>query len=305
MAKPEPPPKPQPRSMYVFHGYGGHGRAVGSPENFPDTPEFDASFRISGETLRDTLQKRFPDDKVFVQKAWEKNSLLATLASAADPIAQVHIMCHGAPTRASLAAFYDNLSRLRARARRFNALPKPDDEANVVAALREEDALCANFFKRGMDAGAKAALKGRHARDASWHIWACACGNPEGALGYPDPEIDVYLKRFGFGQLKAEGIAIEIARELGVVCTASIEDVATDNGLAFWHGDAKKNVVRNDNKTGAKKPFWMWIDPKAKWVSYDAAGKAMPEVSFMGVTRKPADLPKDGPPKWLTDAYWA
>jgi hypothetical protein len=137
---------------------------------------------------------------------------------------------------------------------------------------------------------------------ASWQIWGCYAGYEEDTFeGIGNADIDPYLKRFNLGNPPVPGVAVDIAKHIGVTCTAAIDG----SGLEFWHGTSSKKVVRNDRKTPAKKPFWLWNTSGSKWVSYDSTGSRLPKPIIFEQARDAADLPTPKPPKWLTDIFWS
>lgn len=289
-------------SILVFYGFSGNPRRP-SP-SFPDGTDYDTSFKLVAETLADSLARLFPGNTVQVKQAWTKDVIVTELQNAASPVGQVHIVGHGDVTGVSLGYHFDGWTRLGARVRKWDAAPGTDDE-KAVGALRDEDALLSGLFSRGLDRATVAAIKAKLAPGVTWQIWGCWAGYPVTTFG-DDPGILVhpalarYFKRFNFGAPQVDGVAVDIAKALGVICTAAIDGW----GLSFWHGKPDKTIERNGTATPARKPFWLWNTPGSRFVSYDSTGSLLAKPLIFGVPRDPPELRGGAPPTWLTSLYW-
>ena len=285
-------------SIYLFYGYSGD--AGKPPPAFPGGTDRDKSFQLVAETLGVMLGKLFPKDKVYVRQAWTKDVVMQELENAKEPIRQVHIACHGDSTWLSLAYHFDQGDRIHKRAQKYNGQALPDDE-RAIAAMKEEDALVAGYLTHGLEPARVTAIKSKHAKDAGWQVWGCYAGYPVDVFTTGSgAELDAYFLRFNLGKSALDGIMVEVAKTFGVFCTAA----KGHGGLEFWHGTKAKKVERNDTKTPAKKPFWLWNVAKSVWVSYGPDGKELPKPLIFGVPCDQKDLPKPMPPKWLTDLYY-
>ncbi|MBU0680016.1 MAG: peptidoglycan recognition protein family protein [Proteobacteria bacterium] len=286
---------PTAKSIYVFYGFSGD---PGKVPAFPTGKDNDRSLELVAATLKDTLAALYPSDKIYVLQAWTKNIIIDSLAKATEKIRQVHIACHGDSTMLSLAYKFDQGNRLKARAKRINGMTGTSS-ALAIAAMKDEDALVAGFFTHAVDQTTLQKIKNNHLEKAAWQIWGCYCGYASDSFsGIGDAVIDPYLKRFNMGKLSLPGLAVEIAKTLGVTCTAAKGGA----GMNFWHGEKGKKVVQNSNTTPAKKPFWLWNTKGSTWVTYDAAGKALPKPLLFQVARDKSALPAPQPPAWLTQA---
>ncbi|MGD8859535.1 MAG: hypothetical protein PVI30_05945 [Myxococcales bacterium] len=287
------------RNIFIFYGYSGSKKKP-TPSH-PDGTDHDRSLQLTAETLGESLQALYPSDRVQVIQTWSKDQLLAALSTAGDgTIRQVHVCTHGDSTMLSLAFRFDGGRRLLARAKKFNARSGTARE-RALEAMREEDAIIAGFFSRALDPKRLAALKAKHTEDASWQIWGCFAGYDQTAFrGIGDTHVDRYLKRFNLGQARIDGVAVDIAKSLGVSVTAA----KGAGGLEFWHGTAAGQVVRNDARTAAKKPFWLWNAAQSTWVTFDSSGALKSQPEIFQIARSAAQLGAGKPPKWLTDLYY-
>ncbi|MBU1405603.1 MAG: peptidoglycan recognition protein family protein [Proteobacteria bacterium] len=283
------------QAIYIFYGFSGDG---GPTPAFPGGQDNNRSLELVAATLKDTLAALYPSDVIYVLQAWTKNIMIEALAKAPEKIRQVHIACHGDSTRLSLAYYFDQGKRLRELAKKIDKMAG-NSNAKAIKAMQEEDALVAGFFTHAVDPATLQQIKNNHMETAAWQIWGCYCGYASDSFrGIGDAVVDPYLLRFNMGQLKVPGIAVEIAKTLGVTCTAAQGGA----GMNFWHGEQGKKVVENTRKTRAKKPFWLWNTKGSSWVTYDATGKALAKPLIFQVARDKAHLPTPNPPAWLTQA---
>src|SRR6266511_2175652 len=300
-----PPGAPTPapaakRANYVFYGFSG---AQPLP-SFPDGRDTDQSFALVARTLEMTLKKLFPGDDVHVIQAWTKEKILDALEHATAPIRDVHIAAHGAATWISLAYHFN--PRLVARILRVNALAMSEHE-RALETMRSEDAMIAGFFTNAIDPARLAAIRANHGPGASWQIWGCYAGESPTRFGDPSlpPPLFEYFQRLNLGLAQVDGVAAEIAKRLGVVCTAARDRPGQpERGLEFWHGTRARTVEKNTTTTPAQMPFWLWNVPGSEWVSYDSSGGALPNPQFLGTARTPAELLAGKPPRWLSDLFW-
>jgi hypothetical protein len=222
---------------------------------------------------------------------------------------QVHLIGHGDATGVSLAYHYDQWRRLADRISKFDGASGTENE-KAVRALRDEDALLSGLFTRGLDAARLSTIKAKFVAGASWQIWGCWAGEPDAVFGHivapsgVDPAViallNRYFGRFNFGAPSVPGVAVDIAKGLGIMCTAARDGW----GLAFWHGEAKKAVVRNDTATRPNKPYWLWNAPGSRFVTYKPDGSRAAAPMIFGKARTVAEIAGGAPPKWLTDLYW-
>lgn len=283
------------QAIYIFYGFSGDG---GPTPAFPGGQDNDRSLELVAATLKDTLAALYPSDVIYLLQAWTKNIMIEALAKAPEKIRQVHIACHGDSTRLSLAYYFDQGKRLRDLAKKIDKLAG-NSNAKAIKAMQEEDALVAGFFTHAVAPATLQQIKNNHVETAAWQIWGCYCGYASDSFrGIGDAVVDPYLLRFNMGQLKVPGIAVEIAKTLGVTCTAAQGGA----GMNFWHGEQGKKVVENTRKTRAQKPFWLWNTKGSSWVTYDATGKALAKPLIFQVARDKAHLPNPNPPDWLTQA---
>lgn len=285
--------------IFVFYGYSGD-EPGGKVPSFTSGVDHNRSFEIASTTLGVILQKLFPHSEIRVRRAWQKSKVFDALKAADKPIRQVHIMAHGDSTWLSLAYEYDGGKRLKKRVRKFNTMTTLSRDKRAFKQWAEEDAIIAGYFTHSLPASEVSALKQKHLADAGWQIWGCFAGKEKDKFESADPELDDYLKRFALGQRGAEvsGIAVEIAKSLGVTCTAALGT----RGVEFWHRENNR-IVRNRTSEAAKAPFWMWVGPPSKWVSYDERGKRTTKTIFFQWTWEDGDLRPGSPPDWFTDAY--
>lgn len=287
--------KPTFKSIYVFYGFSGD---PGKVPTFPGGKDNDKSLELVAKTLKDTLAALYPSDKIYVLQAWSKNIIIDSLAKATEKIRQVHIACHGDSTMLSLAYKFEKRKRLKARAKKINNI-SGTSKALAIKAMKDEDALVSGFFTNAINKTKLQQIKDNHSEKAAWQIWGCYCGYATDSFsGIGDAVIDPYLKRFNLGKLSLPGIAVEIAKTLGVTCTAAKGGA----GMNFWHGEKGKKVLQNTTKTPAKKPFWLWNTKGSAWVTYDVAGKALPKPLIFQAARDKSALPTPKPPSWLTRA---
>ena len=290
----------EPRSILVFYGYSGEAALP----DYPDGVDTNQSFALVAKTIAATLRKAFPGDEVTVVQAWHKDKLIDALERAAHPIRQVHVACHGDSTRLSLSYHYDE--RFQHAVDTYNAM-SGSDHARGLAALKAEDAIVAGFFKWGLEPGRLDRIAAAHAPGATWQIWGCFAGYPSDTLGDPGftAAQNAYVTRMGLGFTTVDGIAVEIAKQLKVTCTAAVDEPGlSDRGLLFWHGTAAHAVEMNDNRTAARLPFWLWNNSGSKWVTYGPDGVARPIRIVLGAPHSDGELATGKPPRWLTDAFW-
>jgi hypothetical protein len=281
--------------IYIFYGFSGD---PGKVPAFPGGKDNDRSLELVAETLKDTLAALYPSDKIHVLHAWSKDIIIDALAKATEKIRQVHIACHGDSTMLSLAYQFDQGKRIRTRAKKINNIAGAS-KVQAIKAMKDEDALVAGFFTHAVDQVTLQKIKINHLEKAAWQIWGCYCGYASDSFsGIGDAVIDPYLKRFNMGQLSLPGIAVEIAKTLGVTCTAAKGGA----GMNFWHGGKGKKVLQNTKTTPAKKPFWLWNTKGSSWVTYDASGKALAKPIIFQVARNKSALTPPTPPAWLTQA---
>lgn len=294
-----------PGTIIVAYGYSGDESKSkkAKPPVFDSGADRNRNFEIAAVTLSTILKKWFGigGTTVMVLKTWSKDRLFEALDQAKAPIRQVHIMGHGDASGMSLAYRYDKKKRLRDRALRFNRMTgkKPLELAKLQ--WKAEDALEVGYFEHGMDSGVRAALKEKHAKDACWQLWGCFAGDETTELGTTgDPVFDAYFRRFALGKAEVPGIAVEIATQLGVTCTAARDG----NGLEFW---MRKENSRKVRPTGTNErpvpPFWLWSTPGSEWVSFDPEGKEQKKVTMFQWTWEAKSMTTGEPPKWFIDAY--
>ncbi|GEM_PF-5525024 len=287
------------QNIYIFYGFSGSQR---SPmPAFPAGKDHDQSLALTAQTLQKSLAASYPGDHVEAVQAWSKDVLLQKLeGAAAGSIRQVHVCCHGDSAMLSLAYRFDGGKRLVARAKKFNAMAGTDN-ARALKAMAQEDAIIAGFFANALDKKRLAKIRKNHAAGASWQIWGCYAGSAAtvfGGFGHADG--DPYLKRFNLGKSSIDGVAVDIAKSLGVTVTGA----AGKGGLEFWHGESGKSVVRNDTKTQARLPFWLWNVASSTWHTFDSAGAQLSKPTIFQTARDPKALKSGKPPKWLTDLYY-
>lgn len=286
-------------SIFVFYGFSGSPKRP--VPSFPNGTDHDRSYGLAAQTLATSLRTLYPADEIRVQQTWTKDLLLRALETTAGPIRQVHIFCHAKATRLSLAYRYDDNARLRARAAEFNAAREGSTDC-AIRAMTEEDALIAGYFAHALDDERRAMLRRSHMEGACWHIWGCHSGFTSDKFeGIGDDTIDPYLERFNLGLPAVPSIALDIARSLGVVCTAARDG----GGSEFWHGTASGKVQRNDTATPATLPFWLWPTRGSRWVSFNPAGDLLPRPVMFGRLQNKRNLHKPRPPKWLTELFWS
>lgn len=284
-------------SIFIFYGFSGNS-GVPLP-SFPDGVDRDQSYRLVAETLGVSIKKLFPTDNIHVQQAWTKDAILRTLETTSEPVRQVHIVAHANSTRLSLAYRYDSNTRLRTLALKHKPMHFTDAEC-VIEAVREDDAFVAGFFAKALEEPRLAAIKSNHIDGASWQIWGCYAGYASVTVrGIGDTDIDPYLESLNFDSPTVPGIAVDIAKTLGVTCTAARDGV----GLEFWHRMPTGKVVRNGTKTPANPPFWLWPAKRSRWVSFDPSGSLLPEPIIFEQPRKRPILRTARPPRWLTDLF--
>lgn len=284
-------------SIFIFYGFSGDS-GVPLP-NFPEGVDHDQSYYLVAETLGVSIKRLFPTDNIHVQQAWTKDTILQTLEMASEPVRQVHIVAHANSTRLSLAYRYDSNTRLRALALKHKPIHASNTEC-AIEAMREDDALVAGFFAKALEEPRLAAIKSNHINGASWQIWGCYAGCASVTFrGIGDANIDPYLESLNFDLPAVPGIAVDIAKTLGVTCTAARDGV----GLEFWHRTPSGKVVRNGTRTPSNSPFWLWPAKRSRWVSFDPSGNLLPEPIIFEQPRKRPILPTARPPRWLTDLF--
>jgi hypothetical protein len=287
----------------IVIGYGYSGDEKGKTPQFPDGFDYNKMFQMAAQTLAVMLRKWFGPRsiRIVLAQTWSTNRLLQALKRAEAPIHQVHIFCHGDSTRLSLAYDFDKGRRLKKRAARFNAMSEKTDAQRAYMQWAAEDAIASGYFRHYFDRKDLAALRAKHAKNANWQIWGCFAGYETDKLGRTgDPAVDTYLRRFGLGRTEVEGIAIEIAKHLGVVCTATKDGA----GLEFWIRDKRtRRVRRTGDDDPALEPYWLWSTRGSKWVSYDATGKLMNDVIMFQWIWAKRLLTTGPPPQWMIDGY--
>lgn len=286
-----------PMSIFCFYGHSGDGLSSGS---FPDGKDRNKTFQLAAETLQVTLASAYPKDSVQLIQAWTKERIFDALENASLPIRQVHVFCHGDSDWLSLAYHFDGGRRLDSQVKSINASGGTETE-KALRTLERADALITGYLTRSAVPARLAKLRTNHAAGASWQIWGCYAGYPTTTfLGdRSSPERDRFFKRLNFGKASVDGIAVEISRSLGVLCTA-----AQGNGLEFWLGQSNGQVVLSTSSSPATQPFWLWPTSGSTWVTYDTSGAKRPLVNLFGRDRKPNEMPTPKPPKWLTDGYY-
>ncbi len=293
--------------IFVFYGFSGSHRRP-FPQ-FPDGDDHDRSFQLVAETLGASLRQLAPSADVRVVQAWTKDQIVDALEAAAEgSVEQVHICCHGDSTMLSLAYQFAGCERLIDRAERFRAMAGSDREL-ALEAMRGENAIVTGYFSRAIGSKRRARLRAAHAPGASWQIWGCYPGYSRitfrgvgGASCYADhlEVVNEYLERFNLGAPAVDGVAVDIAKALGVDVTAA----RGHGGLDFWHGRGDGAVVKNDRRTPARKPFWLWSVARSEWVTFDSSGKMKARPEIFRTPRPQAELQAGRPPAWLTDLYW-
>lgn len=284
-------------SILVFYGFSGSPKEP--VPSFPDGVDYDRSYQLAAETLGSSIKKLFPTDNVHVRQAWTKDAILRALETASESIRQVYIVAHADSTRLALACRYDGNARLRKSAVKHNAVPRTDTK-RAIEAMKDDDALIAGFFANALEELRLATIKSNHVNGASWQIWGCYAGYASDTFrGIGDADIDPYLERFNFDLPTVPGIAVDIAKSLGVTCTAARDGL----GLEFWRRMPTGKVVRNDTRTPANPPFWLWPTRGSRWVSFDPSGKPLPRPLIFEQPRKRPILPTARPPRWLTDLF--
>lgn len=282
-------------SIFVFYGFSGNPRLP--VPSFPNGIDHDGSYRLVAETLGVSIKKLFPHDNIRVQQAWTKDIILQTLESAVEPIRQVHVVSHANPTRLSLAYRYDGNARLRTLALKHNTLNHSSDEL-AINAMREDDALVAGFLANALEKSRLAKIKSNHLYGANWQIWGCYAGCATARFeGIGDPDIDSYFERLNFDMLEVPSIAIDIARSLGVICTAAYGG----SGLEFWHRLSTGETMRNNTNTPNRMPFWLWPAKRSRWISFDPSGNVLPKPVIFEQPRRRLVFSSTRPPKWLTE----
>ena len=288
-------------SIVIAYGYSG--LETGVTPQFPDGYDRDKSFQIAAQTLAAMLKKWFGprDIAVVLAQTWTKDRLLRALNKAEAPIHQVHVFCHGDATSLSLALHFDKSQRLNKRAARFNAMRSKTDAQRAYMQWAAEDALVGGYFRHYFDRAELAALRAKHAKSACWQIWGCFAGYETDELGgLNNPVLDPYFRRFGLGKTEVEGIAVEIAKHVGVVCTAA----KGGGGLEYWVRDKRtRRVRRATTEDPAIEPFWLWSTRGSEWVSYDANGKAMKDVTMFQWIWAKHLLTTGAPPQWFIDGH--
>ncbi|HZF47526.1 MAG TPA: hypothetical protein VE093_02690 [Polyangiaceae bacterium] len=289
-------------SIYIFHGHYGDLPRGQQAAKWPNGVEHNQSFALAAKTLENILTHWFMSTRVYVRQAWNKDILFRELERATLPIRQVHIMAHGESTQVSLAYRYDDGKRLKDRIKKFNLDKSTPKEKLAFRQWQAEDALVVGYLRHYLGNKGIAKIKNNHARDASWQIWGCYSGFPEATLGTSDDvERNVYFRRFAYKQNTAtiSGIAVEIAKMLGVTCTAAIGQ----GGTQFWRGAGKGRAQISSSKERAVKPFWLWLNHNSRWVSYDPTGAALDQPVMFQWTWDKSSVSGPQLPQWLIDAY--
>ncbi|MBX3160108.1 MAG: hypothetical protein KF773_29340 [Deltaproteobacteria bacterium] len=292
----------------MFYGFSGD---PGPVPKWPDGTDPDPSYAIAARTVARSLRTLYPDDHILVVQTWKKEILLETLQKATLPVREVHVCCHGDASRLSLAKDYDGGAWVYRAARimdglskrTFNGVKVFDDVGLGRAAIASELAICAGLFSSAMSAWDVFKLRHKHRWGAAWMIWGCYAGGASTTHGSSYDASDSrksYFQRMNLGAASVDGIAKEIAKHLGVTCTAATGHGGTD----FWH---RKGGVILPNKKHAPnvEPYWMWGVAKSHWVTYDKDGTLLPAPILYGKARSVAELttPDQRPPAWLVDLY--
>ncbi len=235
-------------------------------------------------------------------------------------IKELHICCHGGTSMLSLAMDFQKGNRIRKRAMAFNARAREvgDDQARLEA-FDAEDAWVSGTLsvlptKNGgpdYEHGrwkAKEKLRGMFAPGAYVHIWGCNPGAIHAKFGqlpeskYYHPEVDVYLRRFGWHETHA-GIARDIAIHLDVPVTAArLLPGKHSGGLEFWvrQGGA---IVKTEARRRYSEPMWLWAIPNSEWVTYNRRGDPEPTVRIFDMHKAPHEVAGGKPPTWFTSLY--
>ncbi|MEJ7599008.1 MAG: hypothetical protein WKG01_13960 [Kofleriaceae bacterium] len=299
-------------ACYVFYGFSG-SQSQPLPK-WPDGTDHDSRFKLAAETLAKSLRRLFPTDDVRVVQAWTKDIILDTILAAKLPIREVHLCCHGDATRLSLSLDYNHTAWVELIADKMDHLAQLtwsgqrilDDKAIGELSIKSELALCAGLFSSVLSWWTRMRLQRKFRSDAAWMIWGCYAGGESATYGSGrnPPPVKRYFGRMNLGASSVDGIAKEIARELGVKCTAA----TGHGGTQFWHLEKREKklvLVKNDKHTHAKLPHWMWGVAKSHWVTYDKAGNLEEDAYILGLWRSKADLLTEGhePPAWLTRLY--
>jgi len=274
--------------IVVFYGYSGaHG---------PGTTERDLSNQMVARTLKEHLARRFPSDQIDVVCAWHKNAFVNELIASPLKIRQIHYCGHG--FMGGLYMGYQNGVAVGER----TALAAQLDASSLTAlekrkiALVKDAGLMSGFFTDGISAAKRATLKGNLAPGAMMQIWGCFAGAPQHTFDTGDS----YWNLFNAAGAPVDGIALHIARSLGIECTA-VMDPGGIHGMNYWYRDA--SGVFHDSKRKSRMPHWLWPgSKKVVWVTYDASGTAnKTSINFMGKATPPKDLPAGKPPAWLAN----
>lgn len=313
-------------SILIAYGFSGSQR-LPSP-TFPDGLDYDRSLEMSARTLAGICKKLFGPSEVEVKvvQAWTKKRLFDALDKEPNGhVRQVHVLCHGGESGLYLAYHYDRGNRLDGRAKKINAMVGKTDQQKAIEQWKQEDAIMVGHFIHYLNKGALQSIRDKHAKDAYWHIWGCFSGEEKAypdTVGSGDPQRQPYFARFLYGgKSPVDGIAIQIARQLQVTCTAA----TGSGGAEYWVRDKGRNVRKARTQKPADpavEPFWLWTRYNSRWVTYKPKidptdpKKVIVETvkdtpTLFQWTWRQADLvfsttveeKKGRPPQWMIDAY--
>ncbi|GAA1061395.1 hypothetical protein [Agromyces bracchium] len=287
-------------TVLVFYGYSGDGQTPA----WPDGNDANQQMKLTATTIASCVKGQYPADQVLVRQAWHKDRILDEILRAARPVRQVHVVTHGIAVGLFLAYDFDGGSRAAAAAAAWNSAAG-SALARARAALVAEDALIPPVLDH-IDPQRLDALRAKHRADALWQVWGCRCGFETARfIGDTDPAMNAYQLRFnllGTGSPPVlPGVARHIAMALGVKVTAARG--TDDQGLNFYRATAPDQVVAAGSNDPAKEPYFLWLTPFARWVTWRPDGTEAPAVEMLGRTRGSGDLMPGGPPGWLVEQF--
>jgi hypothetical protein len=278
----------------IFFGYSGASEPTGAKER-------DGSFSWVAQTLKLHLQRRFPNDDVQLVCAWHKDVFVRTLLTQPPDrdlkIRQIHYVGHGGGG----GLFFGYLNAVSLANRNGTAdllarIPLPD-QAKRRMALFAETGLISGFFSETLAPDKLKEIKAQLAPGALMHVWGCFAGAPTHRFDTTDP----YWARFNAGRASVDGIALDVAKTLGIETTAcwEPEDI---HGMDFCFR-TDKGAISCANARPGRLPHWLWPrSPKVRWITYDATGSGNEKsINFLGTRVPAARIAPGRPPKWFTN----
>jgi len=268
----------------IFHGYQG--------------TRGDVSNLMVARTLGKHLARRFPSDQIDVICALHKNAFVKTLLDSPLPIRQIHYVGHG-----FMGGLYFGYKHPVALAERngvkenfatiFKTMPATTKR---ILALNSDAGLMSGFFTDAFDPALLTKIRANLAPGAMMQIWGCFAG----ARQHTFDTSDRYWNLFNAAGAPVDGIALHIARALGIDVSAAI-DVTETHGMNYWFRD-EAGKFNGTDKRPARLPQWLWPSRKSvSWITWDSAGKGdTSSINFMGKARPASELRPGRPPGWFT-----